>query len=41
VKGFGVTLAIGLMTSMFTATMVTRLITVLWLRRRRPRVLPV
>jgi preprotein translocase subunit SecD len=41
VKGFGVTLAIGLMTSMFTATMVTRLITVLWLRRRRPQVLPV
>jgi preprotein translocase subunit SecD len=41
VKGFGVTLAIGILTSMFTATMVTRLITVLWLRRRRPQILPV
>jgi len=41
VKGFGVTLAIGLVTSMFTATMVTRLITVLWLRSRRPRALPI
>jgi preprotein translocase subunit SecD len=41
VKGFGVTLAIGILTSMFTATMVTRLITVMWMRRRRPRALPV
>jgi len=41
VKGFGVTLAIGILTSMFTALMVTRLLTVLWLRRRRPQALPV
>ena len=41
VKGFGVTLAIGILTSVFTAIMVTRLITVLWLRRRRPQTLPV
>ncbi len=41
IKGFAVTLIIGLMTSMFTAIMVTRLIIVLWLRRTRPQVLPV
>ena len=40
IKGFAVTLAIGLMTSMFTAIMVTRLMVVTWLRRRRPQVLP-
>jgi len=40
VKGFGVTLAIGIVTSMFTAIMVTRLLTVLWLRRTRPQTLP-
>ena len=41
IKGFAVTLSIGLMTSMFTAVMVTRLFVVLWLRRTRPQVLPV
>jgi preprotein translocase subunit SecD len=41
VKGFGVTLAIGLVTSMFTAIWVTRLIVVLWLRRTRPKTLPI
>ena len=41
VKGFAVTLSIGLVTSMFTALMVTRFILVSWLRRRRPRVLPI
>ena len=41
VKGFAVTLAIGLMTSMFTATMLTRGLVILWLRRRRPQVLPI
>ncbi|MHA1107959.1 MAG: protein translocase subunit SecD [Alphaproteobacteria bacterium] len=40
VKGFAVTLAIGLMTSMFTAIMVTRLLVVTWLRRRRHQTLP-
>lgn len=35
VKGFAVTLAIGLVTSMFSAIMLTRLLVVLWLRRRR------
>ena len=41
VKGFAVTLAIGLVTSMFTAIMVTRLMVVGWLRRKRPQTLPV
>ncbi|MFQ5985423.1 MAG: protein translocase subunit SecD, partial [Alphaproteobacteria bacterium] len=41
VKGFGVTLAIGIATSMFTAVMVTRMVIVLWLHRRRPRLLPI
>ncbi len=41
VKGFGVTLAIGICTSMFTAVMVTRLIVVIWLRKRRPQSLPI
>ncbi len=41
VKGFGVTLSIGICTSMFTAVMVTRLMVVAWLRRRRPQALPI
>ena len=41
VKGFAVTLAIGLITSMFTAIMLTRLFVVTWLRQRRPQALPV
>jgi preprotein translocase subunit SecD len=41
VQGFGVTLAIGLATSMFTAIMVTRLLVVTWWRIRRPAALPI
>jgi len=41
VKGFAVTLAIGLITSMFTAIMFTRWMIILWLRRRRPQALPI
>ena len=41
VKGFAVTLAIGLITSMFTAIMLTRGLVILWLRRRRPQTLPI
>lgn len=41
VRGFAVTLAIGIGTSMFTAIMVTRLMVVTWLRRARPQELPV
>jgi preprotein translocase subunit SecD len=35
VKGFAVTLAIGIMTSFFSATMVTRLLVVLWLKNKK------
>jgi preprotein translocase subunit SecD len=41
IKGFAVTLAIGILTSMFTAIMVTRFMVVLWLRRRRPSAVPI
>ena len=41
IKGFAVTLSIGIMTSMFTAIMVTRFQVVLWLRHKRPQVLPI
>lgn len=37
VRGFAVTLAIGIVTSMFTAIMVTRLLVVMWLRRNKPK----
>jgi preprotein translocase subunit SecD len=40
VRGFAVTLGLGIVTSMFTAVMVTRLFIVLWLGRRRPQTLP-
>ena len=40
IKGFAVTLGVGLLTSMFTAIMVTRMLVVLWLHRRRPKKLP-
>lgn len=39
IKGFSVTLAIGVLTSMFTAVMVTRMLIVLWLNNRRPKTL--
>lgn len=41
IKGFAVTLALGLITSMFTAIMLTRLLLVTWLRRRRPKQLAI
>ncbi|MEM8793668.1 MAG: protein translocase subunit SecD [Pseudomonadota bacterium] len=37
VKGFAVTLAIGIITSVFTAVMVTRLMVVTWLDWKRPK----
>ena len=40
IKGFAVTLGIGIITSMFTAIMMTRLLVVLWLRRTNPKKLP-
>ncbi|MEM0985597.1 MAG: protein translocase subunit SecD [Pseudomonadota bacterium] len=41
VKGFAVTLAIGIFTSVFTAFVVTRWFTVMWLRWARPKTLAV
>ncbi len=37
VRGFAVTLGVGIITSFFTAVMVTRLIVVAWLNAARPR----
>ncbi len=41
VKGFAVTLAFGIASSMFTAIMLTRLIILTWMRRRKPAALPI
>ncbi|MGB0720416.1 MAG: protein translocase subunit SecD [Bdellovibrionales bacterium] len=41
IKGFAVTLGIGIITSFFTAIMVTRLLVVLWLKGKRPSSLPI
>ncbi len=36
IKGFAVTLGIGILTSMFSAIMISRLLLVTWLRKRKP-----
>jgi preprotein translocase subunit SecD len=41
VRGFAVTLGVGILTSMFTAITLTRLLMSIWLRRTRPAMLPV
>ncbi|MBN2905921.1 MAG: protein translocase subunit SecD [Rhodobacteraceae bacterium] len=41
VRGFAVTLALGILTSVFTAIFVTRLMIVMWLERRRPKTITV
>lgn len=41
VRGFAVTLVVGIITSMFTAITVTRLIVAVWLRQTKPRVIPI
>jgi len=41
VRGFAVTLGIGIAVSMFTAVLLTRIMVVSWYRWRRPKVLPV
>jgi preprotein translocase subunit SecD len=41
VKGFAVTLSIGVLTSLFSALLVTRLLIIFWLRRTRPRAIPI
>mgnify|MGYP001175621638 CR=1 FL=1 len=40
IKGFAVTLSIGVLTSLFSAILVTRLLIVSWLRRWKPKVVP-
>ncbi|MCH2548061.1 MAG: protein translocase subunit SecD [Alphaproteobacteria bacterium] len=40
VKGFAVTLSIGILSSMFSATVLTRLMVATWMRRNRPKTLP-
>src|SRR5579884_984518 len=40
VKGFAVTLSIGVLTSLFSAILVTRLLIVTWLRRWKPKEVP-
>ncbi|MDQ7018952.1 MAG: protein translocase subunit SecD [Robiginitomaculum sp.] len=41
VKGFGVTLAIGIITSVFTAFVFSRLLTSYWLFKAKPKTLPI
>lgn len=41
IKGFAITLSIGIITSIFSAVMVTRLMVVTWVRRMRPTTLTV
>jgi protein-export membrane protein SecD len=41
VKGFAVTLSIGVLTSLFSAILVTRLLIVTWARRWKPRAIPI
>ena len=40
-RGFAVTLGIGIITTLFTAFTVTRLIVAAWYRYRRPKVVPI
>lgn len=41
VKGFAVTLAVGIICSLFTAVLVTRLMVVTWLHKKKPKKLPI
>ena len=41
VRGFSITLGLGIITSVFTAIFVTRLLIVMWFERRRPKVIEV
>jgi preprotein translocase subunit SecD len=40
IKGFAVTMAIGIVTSLFSAIMLTRLMLIIWLRVTKPKTLP-
>ncbi|MBI3418952.1 MAG: protein translocase subunit SecD [Proteobacteria bacterium] len=41
IKGFGVTLSLGILTSLFTAIELNRLMVVTWTKLRRPKALPI
>jgi preprotein translocase subunit SecD len=41
IKGFAVTFCLGILTSLFTTTMVSRLLVIWWLRRTRPKAIPI
>ena len=41
IKGFAVTLSIGIITSFYSAIMLTRLMTVTWLHTTKPKTLPI
>lgn len=41
IKGFAVTLSLGIMTSLFSALMLTKLMIANWLRRAKPKTLPI
>jgi protein-export membrane protein SecD len=41
IRGFGVTLVIGILTTMFTAFLLTRLIVAIWVRSTRPKTVPI
>jgi preprotein translocase subunit SecD len=41
IKGFAVTLGIGIVTSMFSAVMLSRLIVVTWVNKFKPQSLPI
>ena len=41
VRGFGITLALGLVCSMFTAISLSRLLIAIWFERRRPKTLAI
>lgn len=41
IKGFAVTMAIGIVTSMFSAIMLTRLMVLIWMKSTKPKELPI
>ena len=41
VRGFSITLGLGIITSVFTAIFVTRLLIIMWFERRRPKIIEV
>jgi protein-export membrane protein SecD len=40
IKGFAVTMAIGIITSLFAAVMLTRVMLIIWLKVKKPKTLP-